>query len=81
MYYTSAQSTNNFKPFEIGYLRHIIISNDSPTEELSFNFDGGTLEMTLSKSETIEFNWVYERTIYIKDKVTGTHIPFRIWAW
>ena len=82
MFYTQGATTNNFKKIEWGEKQHFIISNDSLSYSLTFNFDGGIIEMMLKPNEALEFQWFCEsQEIFVKDYIPGTHVGYRIWAW
>ena len=82
MFYFAGTTTETYHKIEWGEKKHFIIANDSTTNALCFNFDGGMIDMVLKANEALEFQYFCEsRTIYVKDYVAGVHINFRIFAW
>ena len=54
--------------------RKIIITNDHPTENMTFKFNSSETEATLCGTESISLYFTAKQII-----INGASVPFRIW--
>ena len=76
----------NFEPFEGTVTtattltfnrksRKIIITNDHPTEDLTYKFNDSETAGTLRGTETLSLFFVSDKLI-----IDGTNVPYRVWV-
>lgn len=74
-------SKNEYQKFEVGAFAHVIIFNDSTSNYLQFSLTGASQDGVVLPNEGIEFRDANLNTIYINSLNTGSHAPFRLWAY
>jgi hypothetical protein len=57
----------------------VIIANDSSTDEISYSFDGVTIDGDLLPQESMNFFAMRHKVVYLKGAVGNE--PYRVTAW
>ena len=82
MIFISATSQDNWRAYQLGDICNLTITNDSATNVLSVGSNGQVTDLAeLFAGESQTFLNISLRELYIKSKVAGQSVNFRVNGW
>lgn len=77
--YFYGATLDTFQRFSASGKAHMIITNDSSTNDLEFSENGSSVSGHILPNEGLDFHNVNLESIFVKSKIAGNSCPFRVW--